>query len=55
MHHQRYGTLIRLGAVITSAEMPEIPSWITLRVLRTARLSKSLPVKAFGDEGSFKR
>jgi epoxyqueuosine reductase QueG len=56
MHHPRYGTLIRLGAVITSAEMPGDPKLeVSPCEDNCSACLKACPAKAFEDDGAFKK
>lgn len=56
MHHPTYGTLLRLGAVITSAEMPGDQKLEASPCPdRCTACLKACPSKAFDDSGAFKK
>ncbi|HMK37356.1 MAG TPA: 4Fe-4S double cluster binding domain-containing protein [Desulfomonilaceae bacterium] len=56
MHHPRYGTLLRLGAVVTNAEMAGDPKLTGSPCAETCTAClKACPSEAFGDDGSFKK
>ena len=56
IHHPRYGTLIRLGAVITSAEIPGDPKLEASPCAENCSLClKACPSKAFEDDVSFNK
>jgi len=56
MHNPRYGSLIRLGAVVTSAEMPGDPKLEDSPCAeKCSSCLKACPSKAFEEDGSFKK
>lgn len=56
MHHSDYGTLLRIGAVITSAEIAGDPKKTESPCPENCTAcQKSCPSKAFEDDGSFKK
>jgi len=56
VHNARYGTLLRFGAVVTSAELPGDPiSHESPCPDECAACSKACPAKAFAENGSFQK
>jgi epoxyqueuosine reductase len=56
MHHPSYGTLLRLGAVVTDAEIPGDPVISETPCPEECRACfKACPGKAFGKEGVFQK
>jgi epoxyqueuosine reductase len=56
MHHPRYGTLLRLGAVVTSAELPGDPMIEDSPCLEKCKACfEACPSSAFDETGTFRK